>query len=190
MLKVLFGGTYMDLILKEINNIIKSIWVNDIKLDYDNGHLLKEDTLKNSLYFHLRTKLSDILEENDLRIFTEYNSGIFKGTEYRPDMVIAKVDFDCDSNNYEDWIQECLCIIEIKYKQGFHSSESISKDFDKIKLYIENFKSDCQYYMATIWEYEDEATSWIDNDEWAKGKLTELNASFENDEMRFYVIQH
>jgi hypothetical protein len=57
----------MDLILNEINNIIKSIWVNDIKLDYDNGHLLKEDTLKNSLYFHLRTKLSNILEENDLR---------------------------------------------------------------------------------------------------------------------------
>ena len=44
--------------------------------------------------------------------------------------------------------------------------------------------------MATIWEYEDEATSWIDNDEWAKDKLTELNASFENDEMRFYVIKH
>ena len=179
-----------DELITKINTTLNDIWINNIKQDYDNGHLLKEDTLKNALYFHLRTKLSNVLEQNDLRIFTEYNSGIFKGTEYRPDMVIAKVDFDCNSNNYEDWIQECLCIIEIKYKQGFHSSESISKDFDKIKLYIENFKSDCQYCMATIWEYEDEATSWIDNDEWAKGKLTELNASFENDEMRFYVIKH
>ncbi len=178
-------------ISSRIKTELINIWENNIKSDYDNGYLLKEDTLKNSLYFHLRTKLSDLLEKHDLRIFTEYNSGIFKGTEYRPDMVIAKVNFDCTSSNYEEWIEDVLCIIEIKYKQGFNASESISKDFDKIKHYIENVNSNCQYYMATIWECEDDATSWLaDDDAWTKGKLTELNASYENGEMRFYVIEH
>lgn len=181
---------YTD-ILSKIKTELINIWENNIKSDYDNGYLLKEDTLKNALYFHLRTRLSDLLEKHDLRIFTEYNSGIFKGTEYRPDMVIAKVNFDCTSEYLSDCIEDVLCIIEIKYKQGFHSSESISKDFDKIKHYIENINSDCQYYMATIWEYEDEATSWlIDDNSWTKGKLTELNASYEKDKMRFYVINH
>ena len=106
-------------------------------------------------------------------------------------MVIAKVNFDCTSEYLADCIEDILCIIEIKYKQGFNASESISKDFVKIKRYIERINSDCQYYMATIWECEDDATSWlVGDDSWAKGKLIELNASYEKNEMRFYVIEH
>ena len=43
-------------ITTEINNAIKYIWEYDIKQDYNKYYLLKEDTLKNALYFHLRNK--------------------------------------------------------------------------------------------------------------------------------------
>lgn len=45
--------------------------------------------------------------------------------------------------------------------------------------------------MATIWEHEDDATSWEpENSIWAKNTLTELNASYEDGQMRFYVCEH
>ena len=36
-----------------LDDAITAIWEKEIKEDYINGWLLKEDTLKNSLYFHL-----------------------------------------------------------------------------------------------------------------------------------------
>jgi len=48
--------------------------------------------------------------------------------------------------------------------------------------------------MATIWEYEDDASGWIrKNAAWAKGRVTELNASYKrnsDDETQFYVVKH
>ena len=47
--------------------------------------------------------------------------------------------------------------------------------------------------MATIWEYEDEETSWErKNASWAKDRLTELNASYKpgTHNMRFYIKEH
>lgn len=73
--------------IKTIGNAIKEIWCNNIKYDYENFSLLKEDTLKNSFYFHLRNKLTDrFLEENRLKIYTEYyHDGL------RADLVIAQL---------------------------------------------------------------------------------------------------
>lgn len=70
-----------------IDNAIKKIWCKEIKMDYENYSLLKEDSLKNSFYYHLRTKLTDsFLQENNMRIYTEfYLNGI------RADLVIAKI---------------------------------------------------------------------------------------------------
>ena len=45
-------------IIQVIDEAIVSIWEHEIKADYENGWLLKEDTLKNALYFHLRNRLS------------------------------------------------------------------------------------------------------------------------------------
>ena len=42
-------------VLDTIHRRIKYIWEEKIKEDYDDGWLLKEDTLKNALYFHLRS---------------------------------------------------------------------------------------------------------------------------------------
>lgn len=46
--------------------------------------------------------------------------------------------------------------------------------------------------IKNIWEYEDEATSWErKNAAWAKNRLVELNASYdEKKDMRFYISEH
>ena len=54
----------------EIQNIVhktlRRIWEYDIPRDYNNRWLLKEDTLKNALYFHLRNQLGKLFDENDI----------------------------------------------------------------------------------------------------------------------------
>lgn len=40
-----------------IDRVIKEVWVLNISKDYKSFFLLKEDTLKNALYYHLRTRL-------------------------------------------------------------------------------------------------------------------------------------
>lgn len=189
------GGVVMT--KQEIENIIdetiKEIWVNEIADDYESGWLLKEDTLKNSFYYHLRTRLGKLFDDNDIRIFTEFTDNKFKGKEYRPDMVIAKVDLDRGSKYWGDDVTECLAVIELKYKNGFNSSKDIYNDYKKLSVYADSLGVGCKLYMATIWEYEDDETSWESEDsEWAKGRLTELNASYKKGtkDMRFYVQEH
>lgn len=182
---------------QEIDNIIdetvKEIWVNEIADDYESGWLLKEDTLKNSFYYHLRTKLGKLFEDNDIRIFTEFTDNKFKGKEYRPDMVIARVDLEKGSKYWGDDVTECLAVIEIKFKNGSNSSKDIYNDYKKLSVYADSLGVGCKLYMATIWEYEDDETSWESEDsKWAKGRLTELNASHKRGtkDMRFYVKEH
>lgn len=182
-----------DKLIKVIDDTIKNIWENEIAYDYADGWLLKEDTLKNSFYFHLRTKLGKIFDENDIRLFTEFTDDKFRGSGCIPDMVIAKVDFDKDERYYGDYIEECLCVIEFKYKTGFNSADLIYKDYEKMCKYVKELDVNCKLYMATIWEYEDKPKNWTrKNAAWAKNLLTELNASYElgTTDMRFYVFEH
>ncbi len=179
-----------------IDKAIKEIWMNEIAIDYKSGWLLKEDTLKNSLYFHLRNKLGGLFEENNIRIFTEFTDDKFRGKHKRPDMVIAKVPPEQVSEYWGNDVVECLAVIEIKFKTGYKSSEDIFNDYEKLKYYKTELGIDCKLYMATIWEYEDGETNWErKNSAWAKNVLTELNASYDIDEtdeyeMRFYVWEH
>lgn len=176
-----------------IDKTLKEIWKNEIKSDYDDGWLLKEDTLKNSLYHHLRTKLGKVFDENNIRIFTEFTDDKFKGKHKRPDIVIAKVPKEQKSCYWGDDVENCLAVIEIKFKSNFQSSEDIYADYDKLKYYKTELGVDCKLYMATIWEYEDDETNWArKNAAWAKNTLTELNASYESEsgDMRFYVWEH
>ena len=180
-------------IINCIDATIQKIWENEIKKDYNNGWLLKEDTLKNAFYFHLRKKLGNFFEENDIRIFTEFTDEKFKGTGRRPDMVIAKVDFDKDVSYFGDSVTECLAVIEFKYKSGFTASNDIYEDYKKMRWYANKLKAEGNLYMATIWECEDDETAWEnENNKWAIGKLVELNASYVRGtkEMRFYVKSH
>lgn len=63
-----------------------------------------------------------------------------------------------------------------------------------LKNYAKGIGIDAKLYMATIWEYEDDLVPWLTKPEsWAKGRLTELNASYKNDgsgEIQFYTYKH
>ena len=176
-----------------LGEAITAIWEKEIKEDYINGWLLKEDTLKNALYYHLRSRLGTLLDENDIRIFTEYNEGEFKCSGYRPDMIIARVDMDKNVSRWADAVTEYLAVIELKYKMGFAANKDISADYEKLQDYVETLGVGCKLYMATIWECEDDATAWIEDAEWNQGKVTELNASYVLDSdgiPQFYVVKH
>ena len=182
-----------EYVLKQIDEAIRYVWMNDIASDYENRWLLKEDTLKNAMYHYLRMKLSNLLEKYDLRIFTEFTDDKFQGTGYRPDMVIAKMDFEKGSRYYGNDVVECICVFELKYKAGSVSPDVIVGDYEKLRYYYEDLEVDCPMYMATIWEHEDDETSWLsDDDIWAKNRVTELNASYERgtETMRFYIKKH
>lgn len=180
-------------VLKEIDNAIKYIWKYDIKRDYEDWSLLKEDTLKNSLYHHLRVRLDSLFAKHNIKIFTEFNSDKFKKTGYIPDMVIVQIDEEFPNKFLGDCIKEYICIIELKYKGSFSAvPDLIYKDYDKIRHYIENMDLNCpKYYMATIWEEYPDSKQWLDNESWAKGLVTELNTDFNSKgDMQFYIKEH
>lgn len=174
-----------------IDKTLKEIWENEIQNDYKNRWLLKEDTLKNSMYYHLRTRLGDLFEENNIRIFTEFTDDVFDGKNFRPDIVIAEMDFNRKSEYFGHDVKRCLAVIELKYKNNSTPAKVIYDDYVKLHKYVDKLKLKCKLYMATIWEHEDDATSWeLEDSDWAKNVLTELNASHENGQMRFYVYEH
>lgn len=180
-------------IIQIIDEAIRGIWVNEIRNDYRNGYLLKEDTLKNAMYFHLRTRIGWLCDECNLRIFTEFTDGDFRGTGRIPDMVIARMDMERGVRYWGDAVVECLTVIEIKYKGCFGGAKDISNDYDKLRYYIEKLNVESKLYMATIWECEDDPTTWIrKNAAWANGRVTELNASFKrgSGHSQFYVHRH
>lgn len=182
-------------IISKIDETVKSIWKNEIADDYKKHWLLKEDTLKNAFYFHLRNQLGELLSNNDIRIFTEFTDDKFRGTNFRPDIVIAEMDFDRHSDYFGDDVKTCIAVIELKYKNSTVPAKTILNDYDKLHKYVKKLKLDskCKLYMATIWEREDEETYWEDeNSEWAKDRLTELNASYvpKTKDMRFYISEH
>ena len=177
-----------------IENVLCSIWENEIKEDFDKIRILNEDTLKNAIYYHLRNRLGGFFDEQDIRILTEFTDGQFAGSGYRPDMVIVKIDMASNAACWRGAVTECLAIIELKMKSRFIDNLAISADYDKLKYYIEEMGVKGHLYMAAIWEYEDDASSWIrKNAAWAKGRVTELNASYKRNsdfESQFYVVKH
>ena len=176
-----------------IDEAIKSIWEKEIKQDYDKNWIMNEDGLKTALYFHLRKWLEPILTEEDLRIFTEFNDAEFSKSGFRPDMVIARIDMNSDADYWRGAVTDCLAVMELKFKSHFFDKEAIYADYEKLRAYAESLDLSCRMYMSTIWECADEPTTWIrKNAAWAKGKVTELNASFKYGtwESQFYVRDH
>ncbi len=80
--------------IKKLDKVIKNIWLEDIKDDYEHNLILNEDTLKNALYFHLRTYFENTPEFYDLCIFTECTDYGFSSLSYRPDMIIVNTKTD------------------------------------------------------------------------------------------------
>lgn len=138
-------------VLDTINERIQYIWEEKIREDYNNGWLLKEDTLKNALYYHVRMELSSLFQKHNIRIFTEFTDGEFKKLELRPDMIIATVDLEnMDSGYYGNDIKECLAVIEIKFKSDFYSYKNVLDDYDKLQIYADKVNIKGKLYMATI----------------------------------------
>ena len=182
--------------MQENSNTIKYVWQYDIPRDYKNKLLLKEDTLKNSLYFHIRTRIGSLLEKYNIMIFTEFNTDKFRHSGFRADIVIAQIDLDKANNEFlGDCVKNFISIIELKFKGDFKTaSDIIYSDYTKIEKYIKSLSlgERCHYYIATIWECYPDTKWWIDKDTpWAKGKLTELNADLDiRDNMKFYIKEH
>ena len=180
-------------IMQIIDEAIKSVWENEIKQDYDANWIMNEDGLKTALYFYLRKRLEPFLTENNLRIFTEFQDAEFSGSGFRPDMVIARIDMNSDADCWRGAVTNCFAVLELKFKSHFLDKEAIYADYEKLKVYTKIPNLSCRLYMATIWECEDDPTTWErKNAAWAKGKVTELNASFEPGtwNMRFYIAPH
>ncbi|MGN1166919.1 MAG: hypothetical protein ACI4S2_10905 [Lachnospiraceae bacterium] len=165
-----------DIIDKEI----KELWKNDIAEDYENNRLLKEDSLKNSFYYHLRRRLGDVfLDANNLRIFTEFNDGPLYGTGKRADIAVVKLSTK-PINGYEKHLGKCI--------------EDIYRDFQKLKDYIQHDNIHCMYYSGIIHEFPWARKQWLDKrsaNNWANGRVTELVASYsETNEMEFCVFSY
>lgn len=177
-------------IIKQIDRAIKEVWLSNLKKDYNGCHLLKEDTLKSSMYFHIRRKLgTKFLEENNLRIFTEFSDGGIGDLRYRAD--IAIVEIGSDTQVYIGYnIRSIISIIELKYGGSDTSDGYFYEDITKIKSYIQNLKWDCQFYLGFISEKEYCHPFWLDGrqtNNWANGRLTVLSASLSGNNMKFFM---
>jgi hypothetical protein len=176
-----------------IDRTIKEVWIEKIPNDYQSYYLLMEDSLKNALYFHLRTRLSNLLDSNNIRIYPEYH---YK--DCKADLAIVKLnDNPGKSDHLRDDVASVLAINEIKYKSG-SSIQPFEDDIQKIKKYVDmKPNDDTQYYLAFVHEAEyefNEEDSWLtaEQQEWAKGRLTELSGNYieGQDEISWQVLSH
>ncbi len=174
-----------ETLITQIDYEIKNIWKKNIATDYNEDFLLLEDCLKCSFYYHLRRKLSKLLTQNDIRIFTEYH---VPNTNKRADIAIVHVDFYSDDHHLKHRVDDILAIIELKYDGGntLATQRWIKSDIAKMKSYIKEDKIPCQYYLAVIYETECFATNWLDRRSvWANDYFTELSAALIDEEMVF-----
>ena len=80
----------------KIDKVIKEILMKNMPKDFSEGYIINEECLKMILCYHLRRKLSAILKENDLRIYTEK---YFPGIKKKPDIIIAQLRDEYEGNS-------------------------------------------------------------------------------------------
>ncbi len=177
-------------VIKEIDKTIKEIWRDNIRKDYRNDYLDKEDTLKCDLYYHMRRKLDKLMRDNNLRIYTEH---VFSEPRYRADIVIVEIDPDLNYNRLDDAVVSVVALFELKFTSGYddRTAEWVKNDFWKFKDYLNiGGLSECQFYFATVYEVECEWLHWLDarsTNNWAAGRVTELDSGYIDGEMLFEV---
>ncbi|MDR0906346.1 MAG: hypothetical protein LBN00_09305 [Oscillospiraceae bacterium] len=164
-------------VLITIDRAVKELWLYDIFYDCVNRYLPNEDTLKNSFYFHLRRRLGErFLEYNNLRIFTEFNSGELKGTGFRADIAIVKTD-----PAFNGYINACpdnkiVALFELKHSTPERAFDS---DIEKTKYYIRDLKiRDCLFYLGFISDKTYSKKPRLEarrTNIWANGKVTVLS---------------
>ena len=186
-------------VIDRIDHVIKLVWKEDIFKDYHNDFILKEDTLKNTFYHHLRARLGDdFLSRHRLRIFCEYY--LRNGERADLAIVMLKPEEEMVGQEYhlKNKVKETLAVIEFKHKNDACGPKLFFKDVEKVKKYI-SLKGylKCQFYLGFIHEteYSLEETSWLSKRQqasWAIGRLTELSAFYEEESgnMEMKVISY
>ncbi|GMR68092.1 hypothetical protein ACQVOM_25810 [Bacillus basilensis] len=181
-------------IIEKIDIAIKKVWKEDLKIDYANYFLLKEDSLKNAFYFHLRSRLGeDFLHSNNLRIFTEY---YINGE--RIDLAIVEIDsIAVEDYHLSDCVTRVLVAVEMKYKDASVSDDIFYKDVNKILSFINSWGDETKHYLAFIQEKylkKQDLVNWLDDEQASKvkGKVTELYAYWDqdSDEAFWNVVDH
>lgn len=179
---------------KQIDATIKKIWSENIPKDFEEGYIINEDCLKMSLCYHLRRKLASVLRENNLRIYTEkYFSSIKK----KPDIIVAEIRDEYEENTLYDSVREedVVALLELKFCSDTAKSTSdwMKEDLQKMKKYVQKSKVQSQLYFVVIYEVECEWLHWFDKrstNNWAAGRVTELDAGMINGNMEFEVYSY
>lgn len=176
-------------VIKELDRVIKDIWMTEIQNDYNNGYILKEDSLKCNLYYHMRNRLESLLSANNLRIFTEF---YFPNLKYYADIAIVEIDPTLECLHLKEMVVDVAVIIELKFTGGYavETEKSIKNDVQKVKSYIQNGELLCQFYLGIIYETECVWLNWLDKrstNHWANGHVTELNAGYIDGLLEFEV---
>lgn len=183
----------IEYICSEIRNTVTGLWENEIKEDYLNGHLLREDTLKNSMYYHIRRKLGPLFNRNNIRIFTEY---YMDDAAQKADIVIVRTEPWYQPKADKDLIDsvtDVLAVFELKYKAFSNDTvNAIKADKEKLKGYIKKYSSkypNCKYYYVIVFEGSDDENNifWLGSDDysWAEHKVIELAAGEIDEKMVF-----
>lgn len=176
-------------IRNRIKEIVKHIWVNEIKRDYEKYMLIGEDTLKNVFFFHLRNYLKYEIEKDNLRIYTEY---YVKDAKSKADILIGYLndktmkmldetrEYYCTKEAVEP-----LAIFELKYKSYSGGENDFCLDISKVKERYKNVTEleNCDFYLCFISEYDFGCHKWSDDE-----RITELTACYNSDskEMKWY----
>lgn len=170
------GKTVKMQMQEHVDRAIKKAWLEEVARDYNNHHLLREDSVKCSLYHHLRNRLGEgWFKRHRIRIYPEFI--LTKGR--KADIAVVRMAYKSEraGKPLSECIETVLSIVEIKYKQG-SVVDPFYRDRRKLRSYAHGYP-DCQLYAAFIHEdyYVEGNSSWFDDRQtvnWAKGRVVEL----------------
>lgn len=171
-----------------LDQVIKEVWLNEIRNDYNTDYLLLEDSVKCAFYFHLRNRLGDgWLSRHRLRIYPEYHVS----KKRKVDIAIVQLVSKQNRLGYHlrDCIETELALIEFKHKQGTSINPFIN-DRNKLRDYAYDYPSS-QLYAYFIHEnhYSKDNLKWFFDGRqargWAKGRVTELLGYWDQDTGEF-----
>ncbi|MEQ7806177.1 hypothetical protein [Priestia aryabhattai] len=168
-----------------LDQLIKDIWITNIKKDYEEKYLYKEDSLKNALYYHLRSKM-DL--SKDTRIYPEFRLPCGR----RADIAIVKIDSKKAQNHHlSKSIDSIEALIEIKYIKTGLSDEAFYKDLNKLSDYYSSYPG-VRLYAAFIHEehYSKEDLRWLDYanlSEETKSNINEISGYLDSETSEFIV---
>lgn len=135
-----------------------------------------------ALCYHLRRKLSAILKENGLRIYTEK---YFSGMKKKSDIIIVQMRDGYEGNSRYSSIREedVATLFELKFisETAQSTADWVKDDLKKLKDYVQKSKFQCPLYFAMIYEVECCWLHWLDKrstNNWTSGGGTELDAGW------------